>query len=193
MEITHLQLLEEYPEIIRLDQLYRICHISKRKAQWLLINQVIPCINSGKKTWRFIIKKADVIEYLKRQDEGKLENAPPSGIFSSHSPRKESNCIKVDKVNFANYLSHEWSENPDAFSVEGVSQLLGYHKSTIIKWIKVDKLKAVRYYQTYLIPKDWLIRYLAETVNNSISSKPAKHMGLIQKYEKTIATSDEPY
>ena len=29
------------PEIITMDQLYRICHISKRKARWLLEN-IIP-------------------------------------------------------------------------------------------------------------------------------------------------------
>ena len=29
-------LLMEYPKIISKDQLYRICHISKRKATWLL-------------------------------------------------------------------------------------------------------------------------------------------------------------
>lgn len=34
MDYYHLR--EQYPEIISMDQLYRICHISKRKAKWLL-------------------------------------------------------------------------------------------------------------------------------------------------------------
>lgn len=31
-------LRQEYPAVISMDQLYRICHISKRKARWLLEN-----------------------------------------------------------------------------------------------------------------------------------------------------------
>ena len=49
-------LRDQYPEVITMDQLYRICHISKRKARWLLENGVIPCEDSGKKTRRFKIK-----------------------------------------------------------------------------------------------------------------------------------------
>lgn len=36
MDTDYSALLMEYPEIISKDQLYRICHISKRKATWLL-------------------------------------------------------------------------------------------------------------------------------------------------------------
>ena len=36
METDYSYLYESYPEIISADQLYRICHISKRKAKWLL-------------------------------------------------------------------------------------------------------------------------------------------------------------
>lgn len=28
-------LLEQYPEVVSKDQMYKICHISKRKATWL--------------------------------------------------------------------------------------------------------------------------------------------------------------
>ena len=35
-------LREQYPAVISKDQLYRICHISKRKALWLLEHGVIP-------------------------------------------------------------------------------------------------------------------------------------------------------
>ena len=36
MATDYTYLYEEYPEVISADQLYRICHISKRKAKWLL-------------------------------------------------------------------------------------------------------------------------------------------------------------
>ena len=54
-------LLMEYPEVISKEQVYRICHISKRKATWLLENGIIPCKDSGKKTRRFQVRTIDVI------------------------------------------------------------------------------------------------------------------------------------
>ena len=50
-------LLEKYPETLSLEQLYQICHISKRKAKWLLDNNVIPCRDTGKQTRRYKISK----------------------------------------------------------------------------------------------------------------------------------------
>ena len=63
-------LRESYPATISMDQLYRICHISKRKARWLLEQEIIPCVDSGKKTRRFSIQLEDVITFLERRDTG---------------------------------------------------------------------------------------------------------------------------
>ena len=41
------------------DELYRYLHISKRKLKFLLENDYIPCIDTGKKTHRFLIKVSD--------------------------------------------------------------------------------------------------------------------------------------
>lgn len=42
-------LLREYPETVSKEQLCQICHISKRKATWLLEHGYIPCEDTGKK------------------------------------------------------------------------------------------------------------------------------------------------
>ena len=76
-------LSQQYPKIISMDQLYRICHISKRKAKWLLENGVIPCKDSGKQTRRFQICLDDVITFLERREAGLLHEDIPAGIFSS--------------------------------------------------------------------------------------------------------------
>lgn len=48
METDYSAIINQYPAVITMDQMYRICHISKRKAKWLLENGVIPCQDSGK-------------------------------------------------------------------------------------------------------------------------------------------------
>ncbi|CUP77099.1 Uncharacterised protein [Flavonifractor plautii] len=81
----HGSLRESYPATISMGQLYRICHISKRKARWLLEQGIIPCVDSGKKTRRFSIQLEDVIIFLERRDAGLLEDAIPRGAFSGGS------------------------------------------------------------------------------------------------------------
>lgn len=184
MKTDYSYLLKEYPETISMDQLYKICHISKRKGKWLLEHGVIPCRDSGKKTRRFTIKIKDVIKFLEMQEAGKLKNLPPPGIFASQSPIKKTNYVKVNPSAFSALLKGQWKLKPDALNTEQVSELLGYTTTTITKWIKTGWLKAVPYQRGYLIPKEWLIRYLAETVNDSRASKSEKHMKLINKCHK---------
>ena len=49
MKPEYQKLLDEYPEVVTKEQLRKICHISKRKATWLLENGYIPCTDTSKK------------------------------------------------------------------------------------------------------------------------------------------------
>ena len=48
-----------YPPIISSEQLRKILHVSKRKCAWMLQNGLIPCIDSHKKTRRYMIELED--------------------------------------------------------------------------------------------------------------------------------------
>lgn len=85
METEYSYLYESYPEIISADQLYRICHISKRKAKWLLDSGRIPCQDSGKKTRRYKIRIDDVVSYLRTLETAPETVAAPVGLFNSKS------------------------------------------------------------------------------------------------------------
>lgn len=67
---------------------------------------------------------------------------------------------------------------------EQIGKLLGYTSPTVHKWVWDGKLKTVAYNSSYLIPKDWLIKYLAATVNENRALKSAKHMKLINQCHK---------
>ena len=55
------EIRKQYPETISKDQFYRIAHISKATALYLLQSGLVPCIDSGKKTRRYTIRTEDVI------------------------------------------------------------------------------------------------------------------------------------
>ena len=105
----------------------------------------------------------------------------PTGIFASKNPNRKTNYIKVAPSDFAALLKKQWQQKPDALSAEQAAQLLGYTTTTVAKWIKAGKLKAIPYQRGYMIPKEWLIRYLVDTVNDNRASKSRKHMRLISQ------------
>lgn len=184
MATDYSYLLEEYPETISKDQLYKICHISKAKASWYLENGVIPCEDTGKQTRRYTIRIKDVIKFLEKQEAGTLKKLPPSGTFASKNAKRKINHVKVTPSAFAALLREQWKQQPDALSTEQAAQLLGYTTPAVTIWIKNGKLSAIPYQRSYMIPKDWLIQYLADTVNESRTSKSEKHMRLIVQCQR---------
>ena len=76
-------LKRQYPPKISADQFRQICHISKRKAKWLLENGIVPCKDSGKKTRRFTIYIDDVIKYLQARESDPDSIITPRGQFTS--------------------------------------------------------------------------------------------------------------
>ena len=58
MENIDIEMIRKtYPKIVSKDQVYRICHISKATALFLLQSGMIPCTDSGKKTRRYKVNR----------------------------------------------------------------------------------------------------------------------------------------
>ena len=75
--------LRDYPEYISSDQMYRICHISKRTCRYLLETGLVPNIDSGKKTRRFKIKTTDVVSYLNDRENNPLRYKAPDDYYKT--------------------------------------------------------------------------------------------------------------
>ena len=69
------------PDVITKDQLYRICHISKSTALYLLQSRKIPCEYTGRKTRCYKIKKEDVIAYLENCKGFPESYSAPAGWY----------------------------------------------------------------------------------------------------------------
>ena len=83
---------------ISLEQLYKMLHISKRKAAWMLQNGIIPCEIRESLTHKYSIRKEDVLAYMEKSDREKRKEIP-IGIFNAkkiNNPRrtepKDSDC-----------------------------------------------------------------------------------------------------
>ena len=79
-------------EYISADKLYKILHYSKRKTKYLLDNGIIPCVDTGKKTWRYQVKMSDVMYYQKHKRTFPL----PAGMFNSKITKVEIHYEPTD-------------------------------------------------------------------------------------------------
>lgn len=73
---------DEIPDIITKDQLYRICHISKSTARYLLQSGKIPCYYTGKQTRCYKIKKEDAQDSAKTKSS--MRTLPLVGSFAEY-------------------------------------------------------------------------------------------------------------
>lgn len=182
-------LREQYPEIISKDQLYRICHISKRKARWLLENGIIPCEDSGKQTRRFHIRLEDVIMFLERRDAGLLQTEIPVGIFSSGVHSSAQPRQTLDSRALCAFLLERWVDVPDMLTVQQAASLCGYRPATINNWIGKGRMKAVPCRGRNLIPKGFLVERLASREVQLSSNHPEFYIELLEKFQAKEQTS----
>ena len=89
------EVLTEYPEYITKEQMYRICHISKKTCLFLLESGLVPSVDSGKRTRRFKIKTVDVVQYLRERDDYPELYKAPDGFYKSAGCKKAPSFDEV--------------------------------------------------------------------------------------------------
>ena len=175
------ELRQLYPETITMEQFYRIAHISKRKANWLLTNGIIPCEDSGKQTRRFKIKLDDVIEYLQKVQGGTLNVSIPNGIFASGAtskpPQEYLDCDELKEQILA-----DWYDAPDMLTIKQASEISGYVGTSILRWINRKQVKEVLYHERYLVSKESLADFLSSKDGQDIVQKSEIHRDMIEEF-----------
>lgn len=162
-------LLNIYPEMVSKEQLCKICHISKRKATWLLENGFIPCTDTGKKTRRFWIKMVDVIYYLENKDKHPEKYITPQGIFSSELKQKNQQENLITSENFHEYkrfVEKEMKSIADVMTTTEAAEVM--MTKDLSEKIKGKKLKAYSYKARNVITKkDLLDSYFKAVKENN--------------------------
>ena len=189
-------------EIISLEQLYKMLHISKRKAAWMLQNGIIPCEIRGTATHKYTIRKEDVLAYMAKSDREKRKEIPV-GIFNAkkaNNPRRteslDSDCggyfddtnYKLrgkERARFKEMLEDLLSAVPDTLTVDEVAELTGYHRRTILRYVQRKYIYAVNIMGKYYISKQSIINYLATDRAFKNTQKSEWHEDVIEKFTFT--------
>ncbi len=186
-------------EIISLEQLYKMLHISKRKAAWMLQNGIIPCEIRNTPTHKYSIRKEDVLAYMEKS-EGEKRKEIPVGIFNAkktNNPRRTesqgSDCegyfddtiYKLrgkERARFKEMLEELLSAVPDSLTVDEVVTLTGYNRKTILRYAQRKYIYAVNIMGKYYISKQSIINYLATDKAFGNTQKTPRHIAVIEQF-----------
>ena len=166
---SYQQILDEYPEYITKEQLYRICHISKKTAQNLLESGEIPCTDTGKKTHRFLIAAVDVVDYLRRRDS---------------EPKPEPDAGVAEQIRSALALY------PDVLSVMQVSAITGRYPQTVTKWCRSQYIKSYSSGGKNHIPKASLTDFLISRWEEFQNIGEKEEVAVIESVSASVQIND---
>lgn len=180
------EILQTYPEYITKDQMYRICHISKKTCLFLLESGLVPNIDSGKQTRRFKIKTTDVIQYMKDRDDYPELYKAPEGYYKGNGCKKAAAFDEVfhldDLSRMRQFYAALLEKQPDVMTVEQVAAFTGYCKNSVGRWCSKEQLKCFFIKQKYRIPKEYLLDFLTSKYFIGIAVKSEKH----KKFNKQL-------
>ena len=185
MQTDYSEIIQAYPPVITLEQLYQICHISKRKAKWLLETGRIPCQDSGKKTRRFKIRTEDVVAYLIDQASNPEKYRAQVGMFNSNKKDTQlQNTIPrtryfvIDASSYHAYISNLWRDLPDALTTSEIQACTGISRSAILRWIGKSEVESTS--------KESVINHVVRLTLNEPHRLSLKLITVAMAYSKKI-------
>lgn len=192
MEQTTIEFLRTtYPDEITKDQFYRICHISKKTASYLLDNGFVPCRNSGKKTRKYKIYLSDVIQYLEARELDPLIFKAPENYYKNGYGERPLG-IKAVKLSTARKekLREQFAMRivnyDDVITPDEVAEIMGYSTKTVYEWCLKGDLKSFLIYNRCKVPKEYLLDFMISDRCLLIVRKSAKHKQLIDAALKKV-------
>ena len=174
------------PEEINKDQLYRICHISKSTALFLLRSGKIPCVYTGGKTRCYKIKKTDVKAYLEDRVVFPEAYSAPMGWYSSghRLPTIKKSMPEVVREDMHEYYAFLLKAYPDVVLAKDIVMLTGYSKTAVNNWCAKGLMKAFRKNCIYHIPKVFLMDFFCSQYFRTIIRKTDWHIRVLKRFSK---------
>lgn len=164
----------------------QMLHISKRKAKYILDNGIIPCINTGKKTRQYRVKISDIKHYMEHPYNFDV------GMFPSNTKPKsiKKEALLLDEDVVYTYFYKMLSNENDMLTIIRISELTGYGKPTIYRWINKSWLKSILFLNKHLIPKEELLKFLISPTFTTLPQKSPKHLQQIAEIKQQMQLTD---
>lgn len=147
------------------DQLHRFLHISKRKMKYLLENGYIPVIDTGKKTYRYRVKKCDAEKFKEKMERESDFLAELKGRFGSRdsSSTVALECAITDdeREEFRKFLTKLWKKYPDALPAKKAAELADISAQRVNELVRKGVVYGMRVGNVQYLAKERFIEYMA--------------------------------
>ena len=189
------EILACYSKYITKEQMYQVCHISKKTCLFLLESGLVPNIDSGKRTHRFKIKTEDVIQYMRNREDDPQLYRPPDGYYLKDGRMKKlQSCNKPlngeEVAHVRQYYDEHLAEYPEVMTVEQITRFTGYCHTSVGHWCEKKKLKCFYIRKKYYIPKPYLIDFLLSDYFMKIAVKSARHQALNKEIQSLLKVTN---
>ena len=189
--ITDVKELDKYPDVMSKDQFQKACHLSCRKAYWLLNSGLLPCERTGKKTRCYKIKKADVIELIKDYKLNPKKYVMPIEAELRKTEAEFINFSDVSRSDVEDFYRTALKDEPDLLTTKEVAAITGYTKKAVLSWHEKGELKCLsRFVKAYRYPKQHLIAFLASDYYNHEPKKTDIHRKMIKEINRKYGTKE---
>ena len=171
------------PDELTMEQFYKLCHVGKKTARYLLRSGKIPCKYTGKRTHSYTIRKEDVIAFLKdREQFPEAYKAPPGWYSGGYDPRSHHDIPPIVLKDMHVYYEELLAKQPDVMTAKDVEALTGYAVSSVNNWVRRGYLKAFRKGSIYLIPKLYLVEFFCSVPFRTITRKTPWHVQTLKNF-----------
>lgn len=161
------------------DQLYRFLHISKRKMKYLLENGYIPVIDTGKKTYRYRVKRCDAERFKERMEREADFLRELKGQFGSRnsSPKVTLNYIITDdeREEFREFLTKLWKKYPDALPAKKAAELADISPQRVNELVRKGVIYGICVGNVQYLSKEGVIEYVV---------KNGRSGGLVRRFKE---------
>ena len=183
--------MKKNDEILSLDQVRIMLHISKRKAAWMLQNQIIPCEINEKSTHKYAVRREDVDAFLclpaaEQRAKFPVGQFNASGAYRFAHPELHLQLTDTERAEFVRCLEDFYADYPDALTVSTVCEMTGYSRTTVNNWIALGYVVSANLIDGPRIPKRSLIQFLASTKAFDIRIKSEAHINLLNIRERCV-------
>ncbi len=184
------QIINDYPEYVTKEQFYKIAHISKKTAQYLLQSKKVPCVESNKKTRKYKIKTSDIVTYM-------IDREIRPGYYSpkclettnlSTTLPKSFLCRKVYKLTqdelsiLQNYFIKELKDFNDLLTISEISELFNLPYDMISRRCTSGDIFSFLIKGKRLIPKICLSNFLSSPKGFLLIGKSTIYESLLLNY-----------
>lgn len=174
-------------------RLRQYLHISTRKMKFIMDNDLIPHINTGNVTHKYLVLTEDADKFLERMETDQKLIAELKGKFSNrknHQPKPFFDVTEENCNAFAEWLEKKWAELPDALPTLTVAQISGYRAQRIRELVKENVMMGISVNGTQYIQKSDFIAYLSKP-EKLISARTEAYKELIREFKKRQARERE--